>query len=152
MKRLLTVAVFILTAKAGFAGAIDKQFEMILDEYYKIQSSLAQDKNVGIDVAAKAIAHHTHGIQATDPEVSDLVSAVQKAAHRIQGKELKEARSEFFNLSKPIMVFLNKYYSGTKKNFRFFCGMAKKGWVQPDQDTRNPYYGKSMLTCGELIK
>jgi hypothetical protein len=30
--------------------------------------------------------------------------------------------------------------------------MVKKNWLQPDKSVRNPYYGSSMLTCGELVK
>jgi hypothetical protein len=30
--------------------------------------------------------------------------------------------------------------------------MVKKNWLQPDKETRNPYFGSSMLKCGELIQ
>ena len=152
MRKFVVTTIFILLTQVGFAGPIDNQIEMILEEYFKIQSSLAQDTTEGIDTAAKAIAHHTHQAKVSDPELGDLLSGIQKAAHQIQGKEIKAARDEFFNLSKPLLIYLNKFYSGEKVNFRFFCSMANKGWIQSEKDTKNPYYGKSMLDCGELIK
>jgi hypothetical protein len=30
--------------------------------------------------------------------------------------------------------------------------MIKKSWIQKDDAIKNPYYGSSMLTCGEIKK
>jgi hypothetical protein len=30
--------------------------------------------------------------------------------------------------------------------------MVKKNWLQADKEIRNPYYGSSMLKCGELVQ
>jgi hypothetical protein len=32
-----------------------------------------------------------------------------------------------------------------------FCSMAKGSWLQKRGEVRNPYYGSSMLTCGEVV-
>lgn len=31
------------------------------------------------------------------------------------------------------------------------CPMAKAKWIQKKGDVKNPYYGKSMLTCGQKV-
>jgi hypothetical protein len=31
------------------------------------------------------------------------------------------------------------------------CPMAKAKWIQRKGDVKNPYYGKSMLTCGQKV-
>ncbi len=40
--------------------------------------------------------------------------------------------------------------------YQFHCPMVRnnKGadWLQKDSDLANPYFGKSMLTCGELVR
>jgi hypothetical protein len=33
-----------------------------------------------------------------------------------------------------------------------YCPMAKRSWIQKEDAIRNPYYGKSMLTCGSFTK
>lgn len=152
MRKSVSIATFVLFATLAFGGPVDSEIESILDEYFKIQASLAQDSTKGVDAAGSAIVHHVHQINASDPEVGTLLSELQSAAQQIQGKDLEAARSLFFDLSKPLLVYLNKFYSGEKANFRFFCSMAKKGWIQPDKATKNPYYGSSMLTCGTLIQ
>ena len=32
-----------------------------------------------------------------------------------------------------------------------FCSMAKGSWLQTGKEIRNPYDGKKMLTCGEIV-
>ena len=31
-----------------------------------------------------------------------------------------------------------------------YCPMKKAYWMSAEQEIRNPYYGKSMLTCGTV--
>jgi hypothetical protein len=152
MKRVLMGVAVLASVGLTWAGPVDKSVDTILDNYFKIQSALAQDKTAGIDGAAKAIQTATESVKTSDPEVKTLVTQIQSAAGKIQGQSLEAARGTFFELSRPLLVYLNKYHSSKDGYYRFFCPMAKKGWIQSDEDTRNPYYGTSMLKCGELIK
>lgn len=34
----------------------------------------------------------------------------------------------------------------------FMCPMLQKTWVQKGLEIQNPYYGKSMLSCGSALK
>ena len=135
-----------------WAGPIDKEMEMVLQQYSRIHISLTNDTTAGVDSAAQSIVKITAGIKTADTKVLGLTASVTKAAQAIQGKDLEAARSEFFELSKPLLAYVYQLYSGEQEYFRFYCGMAKKGWVQESKDLRNPYYGSSMLSCGELIQ
>ena len=33
-----------------------------------------------------------------------------------------------------------------------FCPMVKRSWLQKDEKIRNPYFGSTMLECGEFKK
>ena len=90
-------------------------------------------------------------VQTTDVQAKKLLKQIQTAAHQMHGKDLSQTREQFFELSKPLLAYLNQYYSGDKTFYRYFCSMAKKGWIQPDKGVHNPYMGSSMPTCGELI-
>jgi hypothetical protein len=157
MLRTLTTTVLLMVAGGFFMGAssggpIDPMVEKVLVEYAVIQETLSKDSVQGIESAAKAISAHASEVSSSDPEVQALIDDLKAASGKIQGQDLEAARDTFFELSKPLLVYLTKYYSGNNTYFRYFCGMAKKGWVQAEKGTRNPYYGSSMLTCGELIK
>jgi len=147
----LCLALAITSMSLVWAGSADNQAESILDQYFLIHASLAKDSTQGIDGAAQKIAKLSSTAGVTDPQVQKLLIQVEKAANQIQGKDLKQAREQFFELSKPLLVYLNQFYSGQKTYYRYFCSMAKKGWIQPHKEVRNPYYGSSMLTCGDLI-
>lgn len=152
MKNLVLTLVFACCSGIGFGGPVDKEVDKLLNEYFKIQDTLTQDSVKGVDAAAKEIVSLTSKVNAGDAQVQGLIDSVKASAQRIQGKELKAARDEFFEMSKPLLVYLNMHYSGDSEYFRFYCGMAKKGWIQSKNDLRNPYYGSEMLTCGELIR
>lgn len=156
MLRTLTKTVLLMVATGLFvglsvAGPIDQTVEKVLVEYSVIQESLSKDSVQGIDSAAQEIDALASQTRTSDPDVQGLIDDLKAASGKIQGQDLEAARDTFFELSKPLLVYLNKYYSGNKTYFRYFCGMAKKGWVQTEKGTRNPYYGSSMLTCGDLI-
>ncbi len=64
-------------------------------------------------------------------------------------KDIAELRNSFKTLSEVYLANGDKkeVKSLTKAN----CSMAKAKWVQKNGELRNPYYGKSMLECGEKI-
>jgi Cu(I)/Ag(I) efflux system membrane fusion protein len=152
IKTLAIPHVILLVAGLCLAAPTDNQFEKILDRYFEIQATLATDSTEGIDAASQAIDRLAAGVKTNESEIQGLATSVRKAAQEIQGKNLEAARLSFFELSKPILAYLHQFYKGEKEYFRYYCSMAKKGWIQSEEGTKNPYYGSSMLTCGELIR
>jgi len=152
MKSITMIITALASAGLLSAGPVDKSVDAILKDYFTIQSALAQDKTTGVDAAAQSMDRTAKSIGANDPEIKSLVTEIEASARKIQGQSLEAARNTFFDLSRPLLTYLNKYHASKDSYFRFFCPMAKKGWIQSDKDTRNPYYGSSMLKCGELIK
>ena len=151
MRNTLFVCLVLVFAIPLWAESADQQVENILDQYFIIQSALAKDSTQGVDAAARIIVKLAAVSEDRDPQISKLLVQAKTAATRIQGKNLTQTRNQFFELSKPLLVYLNRFYSGERTFYRYFCSMAKKGWIQPNKETRNPYYGSSMSTCGDLI-
>ena len=150
MKKLVGMTLFCLTISLGLASGGDQKVDTILGHYFKIQAALAGDTTTGIDDAARSIVQVADSVE-PGPEQQKLFAQMAEAARKLQGLDLEEARTEFFNLSKPLLAYLHQHYQGDQEYFRFYCDMAKKGWIQAENDLRNPYYGSSMLKCGELI-
>lgn len=69
-------------------------------------------------------------------------------------KDLQESREAFRGLSEKMVVLMSEAYKGNDSALVFFCPMAndKKGarWIQDGRKTANPYYGKSMPSCGSV--
>lgn len=150
MKFLIRALPIALIFSPAWAGLSDARLESILTEYLKMQRVLAQDATEGVDEAAAAIVDLASSAEIAEAN-RETFREIEAAAAAIKGKGLEEARAEFFNLSRPIMIYLHNHYSGSGDYYRFFCPMVQKGWVQDDREVRNPYHGSSMLRCGELV-
>ena len=84
-------------------------------------------------------------------KLSTIISAITGA------KKIAAARDKFIHLSMLVISLLeHNKYEGEQKAFVFHCPMAADGkganWLQNTKDTKNPYYGKSMLACGSKTK
>lgn len=132
------------------AGPIDGDIDRILVEYFKIQQMLAQDTTKGVGEASRRIADLAAAIRAEGP-AAETAAAIHQAAVDFTAPDLDTARQQFFALSRPLLEYLHQHYQGDRKYFRYFCSMARRGWVQEDEEVRNPYLGRAMLTCGERI-
>ncbi len=126
-------------------------FEKIVDQYYNIHDSLADDTTEGVDKAAQKIVNLASEAQQQSLEKNPDFGAISSAAGALLGKNLAQAREQFFELSKPIIAELKRNPAIRKSAFAYKCTMANKTWAQGKKEVRNPYYGKSMQKCGEPL-
>ena len=142
--------VFILFAAAVFAAApayASDSLKAIVGSYLEMQASLAADKLEGVKPAA-----HTIGEQAV--RMGTAGEAIAKAAKAVEGApDIKAARAAFGDLSDAVIAAGNAEGWKDVPDVRVaYCPMAKESWLQKESEIRNPYYGKSMLTCGDFKK
>ena len=152
MKAQLMILAGLLFSSTVWAGPIDQSIDGILQDYFKIQKALASDSTTGIGEAAQSIYRKASSIRTTDPQIQKLLAQVTTASRDFQASDLEKARDGFFELSKPLLVYLNQSYERKDHYYRYFCSMKQRAWIQPDEGVRNPYAGQAMPTCGELIK
>jgi len=145
---LLTItALFTGIAQAAEPSPVDS----MLSEYFVIQSSLAKDTTTNVAPSAAKIAELSGKVPAKSEAAKTALEEIRKAASAIKTADLKTARNHFGELSKRMTAYLQAAFPGERKANQYYCSMAKKGWLQPDKGVRNPYYGSSMLKCGELV-
>ena len=118
----------------------------ILDNYAKIQASLAADKLDGVPNAAQAISKLIAGdeMKMLPAEVATRADALAKS------KDLATAREAFKGLSASLISYLGKTKAQTGRYYEVYCPMAKASWLQTDKTVKNPYFGASMSHCGEI--
>ncbi len=143
-------------ARAAGTATFDAAMAPVLTDYLKIQEALAADSNGGVQAAAGAIAELAGKIDATSvtgehaKHYQHLPMKLQKAATAL-GKmaTIAAAREAFKKLSMPMAMW------GTMSKPAgidvIYCSMAKGSWLQKAGPVMNPYYGKSMLHCGEVV-
>jgi hypothetical protein len=121
----LCIALTTVLVKAAPLSDADKQF---LARYEKVRAALAAD-----DIApARAAAG----------ELGD------EGAELAKSTSLKDARAAFDKLGDKA----KQLAAGQPGYYVVHCPMLKKDWVQTSEKIDNPYYGKTMATCGEIKK
>ncbi len=132
MKRLsiFLLATFSLTAFAHELG---------INTYLEMQKALAQDNFKTALSAHKTICEKELGHYKDD----------YKDCNK-KFKDIDELRTSFKSLSTVFIKHGKK--EEMKKLMVAECPMAEAKWIQANGEIRNPYYGKSMLTCGEKSK
>ena len=84
---------------------------------------------------------------------SDLKNTLQHVQHF---KTLEEIRKAFQQVSNTIIGLETSFNTNDEALYVMHCPMANnnKGadWVSTSKEVKNPYYGQSMLTCGEITK
>ena len=131
MKAQLMVLVGLLVGSAAWAGPADQSIDGILKDYFKIHTALAQDSTEGVATAAASINQKATSIRATDAEIQKLLTQITIASRDFQTSSLDKARDSFFELSKPLLAYLNQFHAQKEQYYRYFCSMKQKAWIQP---------------------
>jgi hypothetical protein len=146
------VALMALTAACAPAPAIDKtppagteMSRTIIDPYLKIQSALADDSMDGVKANAGNIATAAAALGA--PAMKIDTTAVQLAS----ASAIEDARAKFGSLSEAIDAYMTGLKLKAPDGIKVaVCPMVQKPWLQADATINNPYFGKSMQTCGSF--
>ena len=144
MTRVMLLAMLAFAA-TGVAHAGDPLLTM-LDPYFRIQTSLSDDTTEGVSADAAVIA-------ATAKTMGEPGAPIVKAADALAGAaDLGAARAAFSQLSDAVIALSESTKVAGDDVTAMYCPMVKKQWLQKGKTVSNPYYGKSMLTCGEKKK
>nr|WP_198999658.1 DUF3347 domain-containing protein [Flavobacterium sp. ASV13] len=65
--------------------------------------------------------------------------------------DLKKQRETFKSLSKNTYELI-KVSKSTEVVYKQYCPMADADWLSKEKAVKNPYYGSSMLTCGNVVE
>ena len=123
---------------------------LVTDNLEKAKSSLGNFKNtLQIMDQVRFEANKTRSVW---EEMQDqLLIAVDKL---LQGKDMAMLRKEFNKFSNTMRGGI-EYFGADRTIFNQYCPMANKNdggyWLSYDKEIRNPYFGNSMLNCGEVV-
>jgi Cu(I)/Ag(I) efflux system membrane fusion protein len=141
-----------------------QQFWRVMEGYLMLQRALAADdvkkaiesveqtlKSLsGVDMGLLGDQAHKIWMQSSGAMTQTLKN-VKKA------ENIEQLRKAFKTFSDEVIVTVKQFeVFGAEPLYRFHCPMAldNKGadWLQMDEDTRNPYFGTSMLKCGQVVE
>jgi len=141
-----------------------KQLWGVVQKYLLLQGALASDDKDG---AAQAAGETLEMLSAVDMSLlsgkahnvwMDNSMKLKTALDKIkEADEIEPMREGFEALSNELIVVVGQFGIYQDKTlYKFHCPMAfdNKGadWLQMHKDTRNPYFGASMLECGQVVE
>ncbi len=133
-------------AVAAAKAALPKPVQLVFEAYIKVQNGLAEDS------IQKAKAAATSLVQAVRSDTDDVLPSQisQQATALADARDLAAARAAFKPLSESLIKYAKSSGITPGAYVEVYCSMAKAGWLQSDKAVKNPYYGSSMLTCGQV--
>ena len=132
----------------GFDAARTRR---VLVAYDRIVVALASDKITGVDEAAALIVK-----DAPNDAIKEAAGALSAAD---QKPEIVETRERFKILSAAIVWYAAGNQQPLQAAFekdnepmprKAYCPMVKTPWLQQGEKITNPFFGSSMLRCGEF--
>lgn len=158
MKKLFFAAVL---AAAVFVQPVFAQqstpLSPILNDYYGVKDALvAGDAKAAASSAAEMMKSISNVDMKALPEKDHMayMSLKEKlsfdARHISESTDINHQREHFTALSANMDAFAKKAHLSQEPIYEDYCPMKKVYWLSNGTDIKNPYYGKSMLTCGKV--
>ena len=69
-----------------------------------------------------------------------------------ESRSIETQRESFMALSKNMITLTQNFKLSNETVFVQYCPMADASWLSAEKTVKNPFYGKSMLTCGKVEK
>jgi hypothetical protein len=135
--------VLALVGATVVAGAEQPPAQRLVDSYLTVHAALASDTLEGVPAAVKSLVEQAKAMGAAGEPVVTATRAVAEA------KDIKAARTAFGPLSDAVIAVVRADPAAHEVKLAY-CPMADASWLQKEGTIRNPYYGSSMLTCGEF--
>ena len=152
MKQIFLLVAFIATAfvQHGFAQDSSKTSPQLLQAYYQLKDNLVKSNASSTAAAAGDLVN---AISATDGQIISekaKASLLKDAEAIAQSGDLKLQRERFASLSNNMFELAKTVKLSAEPVYQQYCPMKKASWLSKDKDTKNPYYGSAMLTCGSV--
>jgi hypothetical protein len=154
MKKIfLFVALFATTfVQIGFAQEDHAQTTALLPIYYNVKDALVGGNP---SLAATKAGELVKALNTSDAKVmteKNRSGLLEHAGKIAKSKDLESQREYFADLSTNMIALAKAKKLSTEPVYQMYCPMKKSNWLSGEKAVKNPYYGSSMLTCGEIVE
>jgi len=145
------------------SAAFNEKFSNFLANYYHLKDAFVLSNEEMASTSAKLLAASADSLQLdevkADASIVDMakgyVQTVSSEANALVGEKDLEAKRKSFQMISDAMYDLVRTVRFDKQVvYHQFCPMAFNDagayWLSQSSDIKNPYFGKKMLTCGEV--
>jgi hypothetical protein len=149
MKPILLLCIFFVTVKCQ-AQAADTLHTGVLESYYHVKSALASGDASLASVEADRLMKKFNGIDYKVISEGNIKVLVKITGRIANSTNIADQRKDFENLSENMILVARSVRLSANPVYIVYCPMKKASWLNDTEQITNPYYGQSMLTCGEV--
>jgi len=148
------------TAKSEITAieAADSQLQNVYDAYFTVKDALIKSDSKLTSAKAKDLLNAITAVKMDKLKSNEhtvwmkVVKKLTADAKNISATtDLKKQRETFKSLSKSTYDLI-KVSNPEQPIYKQYCPMADADWLSKEKAVKNPYYGSSMLTCGNVVE
>jgi hypothetical protein len=155
MKKFLIVLVVAITLmQKGFAQQSTQsiQTSTLLSLYYNIKDALVAGDAANVATSAGKFIKTANSIDNKVISEENIITLVKDASKINKSKDIKTQRKYFAGFSTNMAAVAKTVKLSNQAVYLQYCPMKKASWLSAEKQIRNPYYGSSMLTCGQVTE
>ena len=138
------------------SGGTEEKFLSLLASYLKIKNFLVLSDSTNIVKQNKKFLGILNSFSRYQQRETKYWASLLENSKKLSSiKNIAQQRILFSDISK-IMESLSEQFAVPYPLFLQYCPMANSNqgayWLSKEKNIKNPYYGKAMLTCGEVKK
>lgn len=122
----------------------------LLSHYYALKDALVAGNSNQAASHAQSFLKTAQGIDSKASGKGSINTLVKDAGKIAGTKELKKQREYFAGFSTNMATLAKAVKLSDQPVYQAYCPMKKASWLTSEKVIKNPYYGSSMLTCGEI--
>lgn len=134
----------------SFLAARAQPGEKLLPVYYAIHLALVNADTPAAAEKAGLLVQAAATIPLTDAARAALAQLIVNARKISGTSDLDVQRIYFAALSQNLYTLAKTLRLSAQPIYQVYCPMKKAYWLSQTRAIKNPYYGKAMLTCGNI--
>lgn len=146
-------------SESGTVEIVDaSQLQSVYDAYFNVKDALIKSDSKLTSAKAATLLTAISAVKMDKLKSNEhtvwmkVVKKLTADAKSISSTtDLKKQRETFKSLSKSTYDLI-KVSSPDQPIYKQYCPMADADWLSKEKAVKNPYYGSSMLTCGNVVE
>ena len=153
MKKLIFTALFSVFSTFNLSAQMsDASISKLYQNYIIIKDALVTDHSDGASKAANDFIKSASMVDYKVMSEGNLDVLRKDASTIAESRSIETQRESFAKLSENMVAVAKNFKLSNDSVFVLYCPMADATWLSAEKTIKNPFYGKSMLTCGSVKK
>ncbi len=154
MKKKFLIVAIIATAltQKSFAQDSIQQYQLpqLLTHYNNIKNALVVGDANAASTNALAFLKAVNSIDYKVISEDNIHILATDAGKIAESNDIKKQRDYFTNFSANMITVAKAVKLTDQPIYQAYCPMKKASWLSNEKAIKNPYYGSSMLNCGQV--